>query len=74
MNIATALRGLLHFAANVPTDDQLDARLANGTTGREAIRAARAALAEYDQECIRCEPGAIQCCGAECPVTRSQVR
>lgn len=35
---------LLRFVENVPTDDQLDAKLVNGDTGRNALIASRAVL------------------------------
>ena len=44
---ADALRALLRFADNVPTDSQLAARMTDGTTGLAAIVAARAALAAH---------------------------
>lgn len=38
-----------------------------------AIDVSQKAADALAAECIRCEPGAIQCCGAECPVLRPAV-
>lgn len=48
--LAAALREAITFIDNVPTDEQLDARLRVGFTARERIRSWRDALAAYDAE------------------------
>lgn len=50
---APAMRAALEraerFISNVPTDEQLDARMAHNDTGRETYRAITAALAAADK-------------------------
>ncbi len=47
--LADALRSLANFAANVPTDAQLDAVMENGETGRHAWARANEVLSAHDK-------------------------
>lgn len=38
---------------------------------RNAMQSAREALESYDNECVRCEPHALQPCSQKCPIQRN---